>query len=98
MSESPDPAVPQASEQAPPRVALFFDLGARDGRRVVEVRAVTAIANGFYASPRATIYSCAYSSQSERICALRRARLFCEAAGHEIVHFGRADQHRAAWQ
>ena len=79
-------------------MALFFDLGTRDGRRAVEVRAVTSIANGFYASPRATLYSCAYRTQAERIVALRRARVFCELSGHRVVHMGGASDRRAAWQ
>ena len=91
---------PNDSSQAPPTstVAVFFDLATRDGRRCVEVRSVTPIANGFYASPRATVYSCAYATQSERHLAIRRARRFCDAAGHSIVHFGKARDRRAAWQ
>ena len=96
-SQPPRDARP-AGEEVRPQVAVFFDLGTRDGRRAVEVRAVTTIANGYYASPRATVYSCAYSTQSERICALRRARLFCDLLAREIVHFVRANERRAAWQ
>jgi len=79
-------------------VAIFLDLGTRDGRLAVEVRAVQALAHGFFASPRATLYSCAYSTQAERILALQRARRFCDVRSRTIVHFGSAVDRRAAWQ
>lgn len=80
------------------RVAILFDLKARDGRRAVEVRELSALADGYYASPRSTVYSCAYASQKERILALQRARAFCDIRGRHVVHFGRADGKHAAWQ
>jgi hypothetical protein len=79
-------------------VAIFIDLGTRDGRLAVEVRSVQPLATGFFASPRATLYSCAYSTQAERILALQRARRFCDIRGRRIVHFGSAVDRRAAWQ
>ena len=85
-------------ETAPPDVAIFLDLGSRDGRFAVEVRAVQPLAEGFFASPRATIYSCSYASQAERILALQRANRFCEERGRTIVHLGIARERRAAWQ
>jgi hypothetical protein len=81
-----------------PEVAIFLDLETRDGRRAVEVRAARSLAEGYFASPRATLYSCAYSTQKERIVALQRARRFCDTRGKRIVHFGTAVDRRAAWQ
>ena len=102
--ERPDPELPQdtSSASAEPAslrdVAIFLDLGTRDGRLAVEVRAVQPLAHGFFASPRATLYSCAYKTQAERILALQRARRFCDVRGRRIVHFGSAGDRRAAWQ
>jgi hypothetical protein len=79
-------------------VAIFLDLGTRDGKHAVEVRAVQPLAEGFFASPRATLYSCSYSTQAERILALQRAHRFCDVRGRTIVHFGIARDRRAAWQ
>ncbi len=79
-------------------MALFIDLATRDGRRAVEVRAVQPLAKGYFASPRATLYSCSYSTQAERIIALQRARRFCDERGRNIVHYGEAPDRRAAWQ
>lgn len=79
-------------------VAIFLDLATRDGRLAVEVRSVQPLAHGFFASPRATIYSCAYTTQAERILALQRARRFCDVRGRHVVHFGQAVDRRAAWQ
>ncbi|HZV02246.1 MAG TPA: hypothetical protein VFF73_36390 [Planctomycetota bacterium] len=86
------------TEQDSRDVAIFLDLETRDGRRAVEVRAVQPLAQGFFASPRSTLYSCAYSTQAERILALQRARLFCDLRGRRVVHFGCAVDRRAAWQ
>lgn len=102
MSEEPEkPEQPQdttAEEVEGRDVAIFLDLATRDGRLAVEVRAVQPLAQGFFASPRATLYSCAYSTQAERILALQRARRFCDVRGRKIVHFGSAVDRRAAWQ
>lgn len=92
------PPVPPADAGASPLAAIFFDLGTRDGRRAVEVRAARPLGNGFYASPRATLYSCAYGTQEERIAALGRARLFCERSGLVLVHQGACPGRRSAWQ
>src|SRR4051812_5563726 len=89
---------PARDETATREVAIFVDLGTRDGRLAVEVRAVQPLAQGFFASPRATIYSCAYRTQAERILALQRAHLFCDSRGWTIVHFGDAKDRRVAWQ
>ncbi len=62
------------------------------------VRAVQPLAHGFFASPRATLYSCGYGTQAERILALQRARRFCDMRGRRVVHFGSAVDRRAAWQ
>ena len=94
--QSPKPTA--ADTTAARDVAIFIDLGTRDGRLAVEVRAVQPLAHGFFASPRATLYSCAYSTQAERILALQRARRFCDVRGRQIVHFGSAVDRRAAWQ
>lgn len=101
MSEMPENKAPpdQGAElEEERRVAILFDLASRDGRRVVEVRTVQPLGNGFYASPRSTIYSCAYSTQKERILALQRARLFCDVRGRRVVHFGKAEHRKSAWQ
>jgi hypothetical protein len=99
MSEVPGKKAPAPSELLEERrVAILFDLAARDGRRVVEVRTVQPLGNGFYASPRGTLYSCAYSTQQERILALQRARLFCDTRGRSVVHFGKAEHRKSAWQ
>src|SRR2546421_8122549 len=95
MRERPDPELSQDTTAA---VAIFIDLATRDGRLAVEVRAVQPLAHGFFASPRATLYSCGYSTQAERILALQRARRFCDVRGRKIVHFGSAVDRRAAWQ
>jgi len=96
--ERSEPAHGQDTENAGADVAIFLDLATRDGRQAVEVRAVRPLATGFFASPRATLYSCAYSTQAERIVALQRARRFCDVRGRKIVHFGSAVDRRAAWQ
>ncbi len=88
----------EAGQVTGPEVAIFLDLATRDGRLAVEVRAARPLAEGFFASPRATLYSCAYSTQKERIVALQRARRFCDTRGKRIVHFGTAVDRRAAWQ
>ncbi|MBI3723398.1 hypothetical protein HY251_05515 [bacterium] len=80
------------------KVAVFYDLATRDGRRAVEVRSAEALGNGYFASARATVYSCSYTTQAERILAFRRARRYCDAGGRTIVHFGCAADRRAAWQ
>ncbi len=99
-SEQPDPEPSSELAEATGsrEVAIFIDLGTRDARRAVEVRAVQPLAEGYFASPRATLYSCAYSTQAERIVALQRARRFCDVRGRTIVHFGSAVDRRAAWQ
>src|SRR5437588_1374023 len=76
-------------------VAIFIDLRTRDERLAVEVRAVLPLAHGYFASPRATVYSCSYRTQAERILALQRARRFCDERGKTIVHFGQASDRRA---
>jgi hypothetical protein len=96
--ERSEPASGPDTEHSAPDVAIFLDLATRDGRHAVEVRAVRPLATGFFASPRATLYSCAYSTQAERILALQRARRFCDVRGRKIVHFGSAVDRRAAWQ
>jgi hypothetical protein len=88
----------QKTERDDRAVAIIFDLETRDGRKAVEVRGVAPLANGWSANARATIYSCAYASQKERILALQRARAFCEIRAHRVVHFARAENKRAAWQ
>jgi hypothetical protein len=99
-SDSPDSLTPGPIPQAAAArdVAIFFDLVTRDGRRAVEIRTVSSQENAYYAPARATVYSCAYSTQAERNLALRRARGFCEACSHNVVHMGSAEEHRAAWQ
>src|SRR5690242_5318547 len=61
--KQPERELPQDTQAAPAEdaaardVAIFLDLVTRDGRLAVEVRAVQPLATGFFASPRATIYS-----------------------------------------
>jgi hypothetical protein len=97
-TKHPIPETPIDEEEDARRVAILFDLTTRDGRKAVEVRVLSALSDGYYASPRATVYSCAYSTQKERILALQRARAFCDVRGRRVVHFGRAEGKVAAWQ
>jgi hypothetical protein len=95
--ETPPPELRESGEELQ-AVAILFDLTTRDGRKAVEVRGVSPLANGWSASARATLYSCAYSTQKERILALQRARAFCDVRARKVVHFTRAENKHAAWQ
>lgn len=55
-------------------VILFYDLSTRDGRKAIELREFVVLGDGgMFASPKSTVYSCAYTTQAERITACRRA-------------------------
>lgn len=79
--------------------AVFYDLVTRDGRCAIEIRTVAPVGEGLlYASQRATIYSCAYNTQSGRIAAFGRAVSFCTANNLRIRAFEDGCGCRAAWQ
>lgn len=79
-------------------VAIFQNLVAKDGRRTVEIRIAQPFGQGYFASPNATLYSCAYNCELGNRVALSRAIEFCETNNYSIVNIVHCEASRAAWQ
>lgn len=80
----------------PLNVAIFIDLATRDGRKAVEVREAIIHPDYFIASPKKTIYSCAYESEAGRNLAVRRACEYIKESN--IVTIESREGNRAYWQ
>jgi hypothetical protein len=83
----------------PLEAILYYDLGTRDGRSAIEVKAVAVLGDGaLYVSPKGTVYSCAYDSQAGRIAAFGRVVNFCTQANVRVLAFENGKGRRASWQ
>ena len=79
-------------------VVVFYNLLARDNRGCLEVRKATELYNDYYAGPKATIYSCAYSNGGKDY-ALVLAKEFCNQESHKVVYCHDCEYNRlASWQ
>lgn len=80
------------------RVAIFQNLVAQDGRRVIEIRYAQPLGFGYFTNAQGTLYSCAYSNHLGGHVAMARAIQFCKDNLFSIVHIEACEGRRAAWQ